>query len=152
MIELVEEPIDPARLLAHVSSHQAGAVVLFLGTTRQFTGQQETLSLDYECYPEMATEKLHELEAEARRRWPIVEAAIVHRLGHLELGEASVAIAVSSPHRQDAFEAGRWLIDKLKEVVPIWKQENWADGTSQWVHPGVDPPETTLNPSGKYKP
>jgi molybdopterin synthase catalytic subunit len=152
MIELVEEPIDPARLLAHVSSHQAGAVVLFLGTTRQFTGQQETLSLDYECYPEMAAEKLHELEAEARRRWPIVEAAIVHRLGHLELGEASVAIAVSSPHRQDAFEAGRWLIDRLKEVVPIWKQENWADGTSQWVHPGVDPPETTLNPSGGYMP
>lgn len=85
--------------------------------------------------------KLEELEAEARRRWPIMEVTIVHRLGHLELGEASVAIAVSSPHRQDAFEAGTWLIDKLKECVPIWKQENWADGTSQWVHPGVEPPE-----------
>tara|TARA_Y100000758_G_scaffold210378_1_gene150763 strand:- start:854 stop:1285 length:432 start_codon:yes stop_codon:yes gene_type:complete len=141
MIELVQDPIDTARLLESVSSHQAGAIVLFVGTTRQFTGQRETDSLDYECYPEMAMAKLEELEAEARRRWPIVEIAIVHRLGHLELGEASVAIAVSSPHRQDAFESGSWLIDKLKEVVPIWKQENWADGTSQWVHPGVEPPE-----------
>ena len=141
MIELVQQPIDAGRVLAHVASNEAGAVVLFLGTTRQFTRQRETLSLDYECYPEMATEKLQQLEAEARRRWPILDLAIVHRLGHLELGEASVAIAVSSPHRQDAFESGSWLIDKLKEVVPIWKQENWADGTSQWVHPGVEPPE-----------
>ena len=141
MIELVQDPIDTARLLESVTSHQAGAIVLFVGTTRQFTGQRETESLDYECYPEMAMAKLEELEAEARRRWPIVEIAIVHRLGHLELGEASVAIAVSSPHRQDAFESGSWLIDKLKEVVPIWKQENWADGTSQWVHPGVEPSE-----------
>ena len=141
MIELVQDPIDTARLLESVASHQAGAIVLFVGTTRQFTGQRETDSLDYECYPEMAMAKLEELEAEARRRWPIVEVTIVHRLGHLELGEASVAIAVSSPHRQDAFDAGNWLIDKLKEVVPIWKQENWADGTSQWVHPGVEPPE-----------
>ena len=148
MIELVQDPIDTARLLESVSSHQAGAIVLFVGTTRQFTGQRETDSLDYECYPEMAMAKLEELEAEARRRWPIVEIAIVHRLGHLELGEASVAIAVSSPHRQDAFESGSWLIDKLKEVVPIWKQENWADGTSQWVHPGVDPPEQPLHPTG----
>ena len=139
MIELVQDPIDTAELLDHVASHQAGAIVLFVGTTRQFTAQRETDSLNYECYPEMAMAKLHELDAEARRRWPIVETAIVHRLGHLELGEASVAIAVSSPHRQEAFEAGSWLIDKLKEVVPIWKQENWADGTSHWVHPGVEP-------------
>jgi molybdopterin synthase catalytic subunit len=66
-----------------------------------------------------------------------VECVIVHRLGHLELGEASVAIAVSTPHRRDSFEAGQWLIDRLKEVVPIWKKENWADGTSEWVHPGI---------------
>ena len=141
MIELVQDPIDTAELLDHVASHQAGAIVLFVGTTRQFTGQRETDSLNYECYPEMAMAKLHELEAEARRRWPIVETAIVHRLGHLELGEASVAIAVSSPHRQDAFDASSWLIDKLKDIVPIWKQENWADGTSEWVHPGVEPHE-----------
>jgi molybdopterin synthase catalytic subunit len=137
MVELTEKAIDTSAVLAQVASPQAGAVVLFLGTTRQFTGERETSSLDYECYPEMAQRKLAELEAEARRRWPIVECAIVHRLGHLELGEASVAVAVSTPHRRDAFEAGQWLIDTLKEVVPIWKKENWADGTTEWVHPGL---------------
>ena len=137
MIEIRSTPIDAAAILAQVSSPLAGAVVLFLGTTRELTAGRRTESLDYECYPEMAEKKLAELEAEARRRWPLVECAIVHRLGHLELGEASVAIAVSSPHRNAAFEAGKWLIDTLKEVVPIWKKENWADGTSEWVHPGV---------------
>jgi molybdopterin synthase catalytic subunit len=124
-------------LLDQVNSHRAGAVVLFLGTVRELTHGRRTESLDYECYPEMAEKKLAELEAEARRRWPIIECAIVHRLGHMELGEASVAVAVSTPHRHDAFEAGKWLIDTLKEVVPIWKKENWADGTTEWVHPGL---------------
>jgi molybdopterin synthase catalytic subunit len=140
MVSLVDTPIDTAGLLAAVSTRQAGAVVLFLGTVREMTGQRRTLALDYECYRQMAEKKLAELEAEARRRWPIVECAIVHRLGHLELGEASVAVAVSTPHRQDAFEAGKWLIDTLKEVVPIWKRENWSDGTTEWVHPGVSKP------------
>jgi molybdopterin synthase catalytic subunit len=137
MISLTHQTIDTAALLDCVNSPQAGAVVLFLGTVREVTGGRRTVALDYECYPEMAEKKLAELEAEARRRWPLVECAIVHRLGHLELGEASVAVAVSTPHRQQAFEAGKWLIDTLKEVVPIWKQENWDDGTVEWVHPGV---------------
>lgn len=137
VIAITELPIDSAAVLAEVSSDEAGAVVLFLGTTRQFTRGRETASLDYECYPEMARRKLAELETEARSRWPIVGCAIVHRVGHLELGEASVAVAVSTPHRRDAFEAGQWLIDTLKEVVPIWKKENWADGTADWVHPGM---------------
>ena len=137
MVQLTNNPIDTAALLQQVGSNLAGAVVLFLGTTRQLTGERRTASLDYECYPEMAEKKLMELEAEARHRWPLVECAIVHRLGHLELGEASVAIALSTPHRQDAFAAGQWLIDTIKQGVPIWKRENWADGTSQWVHPGV---------------
>jgi molybdopterin synthase catalytic subunit len=143
MVDLTSDPIDTQNLLAEVSSPHAGAVVLFLGTTREITGERRTLSLDYEGYPEMALRKLQDLEAETRRRWPIVGCAIVHRLGHLEIEEASVAIAVSSPHRQAAFEAGKWLIDTLKETVPIWKRENWADGTSQWVHPGTD---TSANP------
>jgi molybdopterin synthase catalytic subunit len=138
MIALTNQPIDSTALLAEVASNAAGAVVLFLGTTREVTGQRRTESLDYECYPEMAERKLAELEAEARRRWPLTGCAIVHRLGHLELGEASIAIAVSSPHREQAFQAGKWLIDTIKEVVPIWKQENWADGTSEWVHPGME--------------
>jgi molybdopterin synthase catalytic subunit len=135
MISLTTKPIDPAAILTSVASNDAGAVVLFLGTTREFTQGRRTASLDYECYPEMAKKKLAELEAEARRRWPLVGCEIVHRLGHLELGEASIAIAVSSPHRADAFAAGQWLIDTIKQVVPIWKQENWADGTKEWVHP-----------------
>jgi molybdopterin synthase catalytic subunit len=139
MIQLTREPIDTAELLRRVSSPLAGAVVLFLGTVREVTGDRRTTSLEYECYPEMAANKLAELETEARRRWPLVECAIVHRLGHMELAEASVAVAVSTAHRQAAFEAAQWLIDTLKEVVPIWKKENWADGTTAWVHPGVDP-------------
>jgi molybdopterin synthase catalytic subunit len=138
VVSLTDQPIDSAAVLAQVGTRDAGAVVLFLGTTREFTRGRRTASLDYECYPEMAQKKLAELEAEARRRWPLVGCSIVHRLGHLELGEASIAIAVSSPHRAAAFAAGQWLIDTIKEVVPIWKQENWADGTSEWVHPGLD--------------
>lgn len=137
MISLIDSPIDSAAILAQVASNDAGAVVLFLGTTREFTKGRQTASLDYECYPQMAEAKLAELEAQAREKWPLIHVAIVHRLGRLGLGEASIAIAVSSPHRQAAFEAGKWLIDTIKEDVPIWKQENWADGTSEWVHPGI---------------
>lgn len=139
MIELTREPIDANRLLAQVSSPLAGAVVLFLGTVRELTAGRCTLALDYECYPEMAERELARIESEARGRWPLVECAIVHRLGHLELGEASVAVAVSSAHRHAAFAAGQWVIDTLKEVVPIWKKENWADGTTEWVHPCIHP-------------
>jgi molybdopterin synthase catalytic subunit len=138
VISLTDKPLDTAALLAQVASNDAGAIVLFLGTTREFTKGRRTSSLDYECYPEMAEKKLADLEGEARRRWPLTGCVIVHRLGHLDLGEASIAIAVSSPHRGDAFAAGQWLIDTIKEVVPIWKQENWADGTSEWVHPNLD--------------
>lgn len=141
MIELITTPIDSDCVLRRVASPEAGAVVLFLGTTRQFTAGRQTASLDYECFAEMALAKMAELEAEARRRWPLVDCAIVHRLGHLEIGEASVAVAVSSPHRHAAFEAGQWLIDTLKQVVPIWKRENWPDGESQWVHPGLEVPQ-----------
>jgi molybdopterin synthase catalytic subunit len=137
MISLTHSPIDPSAILSQVASNDAGAVVLFLGTTREFTKGRQTALLDYECYPQMAEAKLAELEAQAREKWPLVHVSIVHRLGRLGLGEASIAIAVSSPHRQAAFEAGKWLIDTIKEDVPIWKQENWADGTSEWVHPGI---------------
>jgi molybdopterin synthase catalytic subunit len=131
--------IDPAHILAEVQTPRAGAAVLFLGTVREQTGDRHTASLDYECYAQMAEAKMRELEDEASGRWPILECRMVHRVGHLELGEISVAVAVSTPHRDQAFEAARWLIDTLKAVVPIWKKENWADGTSEWVHPGVGP-------------
>jgi molybdopterin synthase catalytic subunit len=137
MIELTEKQIDHAALTERVRTHRAGAVCTFLGTVRELTGDRRTLALDYEAYPEMALKKLAELEAEARARWPILEAAIVHRVGHLDLGEISVVVAVSCPHRDEAFEACRWLIDTLKQVAPIWKRETWADGGQEWVHPDL---------------
>lgn len=145
MVELTSHPIQLERILAQVVSPQAGAVVLFLGTTREFTAGRQTVHLEYECYPEMAQRKLAELEAEARQRWTLVDVALVHRLGTVPLAETSVAIAVSSPHRENAFAAGKWLIDTLKQVVPIWKQEHWADGGQEWVHPGL-PPERGAAP------
>jgi molybdopterin synthase catalytic subunit len=135
MIKLTTQPIDSSALVAKATRKDAGAVVLFLGTTRELTNGRRTVTLDYEAYDEMAEKQLAELEAEARRKWPLVECSIVHRLGRVPLGEASVAIVVSTPHRADAFAAGQWLIDTLKRDVPIWKQEHWADGTSEWVHP-----------------
>ena len=143
MIKLTDNVIDTAAVLQSAQSPAAGAVVLFLGTVRRRTDHRETESLEYECYPEMAEKKLAELEAESRQRWPLIECAVVHRLGHLAVGETSVAIAVSAAHRRAAFEAGGWLIDRIKEVVPIWKKENYADGTSDWVHPGLEKTTTT---------
>ncbi|MDB5350230.1 MAG: molybdopterin converting factor, large subunit [Planctomycetota bacterium] len=139
MVEISEAPIDVAVITDRVRSNLAGAVCLFLGTVREMTGDRRTSSLDYEAYPVMARKKLEDLEAEARRRWPVIEVAIVHRVGHLELGDVSVAVAVSTPHRGHSFAACQWLIDTLKEVVPIWKKEVWADGTEEWVHPGLTP-------------
>jgi molybdopterin synthase catalytic subunit len=137
MIQLTHDIIDYSALTESVRSNQAGAVVLFLGTVRELTGDRRSVALDYDAYSQMAEAKLAELEAEARAKWPVIQVGIVHRLGHLELGDISVALAVSTPHRQQAFEAGQYLIDRLKVVVPIWKKENWSDGTTEWVHPGV---------------
>ena len=135
MIKLTQNKIDIEALLAEVGSTQAGAVLLFLGTTREFTDGKQTVTLNYEAYNEMAEKKLAELESTARERWELTSCGIVHRLSNVPLGDASVAIAVSSAHRAAAFEAGRWLIDTLKVEVPIWKQEHWSDGTTEWVHP-----------------
>jgi molybdopterin synthase catalytic subunit len=140
MIEITEAPIDHAALTERVRSNQAGAVCTFLGTVREVTGDRRTVLLEYEAYPEMAAKKLAELEGQARARWTILDVAMVHRVGRLDLGEISVVVSVSCPHRNEAFDACRWLIDTLKEVVPIWKRESWADGTEEWVHPGMNPP------------
>lgn len=114
----------------------------FLGITRAVTnvagvGERLTERLAYEAYAEMAEAKLAELEAAARKRWALVECLLVHRLGEVPVSEASVAVVASSPHRRDAFEAAEWLIDTLKQDVPIWKQEHYQDGAEEWVHPGV---------------
>lgn len=136
MIRLTRDPIDYAALTEAVRRPHCGAVALFLGTVRDLTGDQRTVALDYEAYPEMAEKVLAQVEAETRERWPVGDVALVHRLGHLDVGEVSVAVAVSCPHRAEAFEACRFAIDRLKVIVPVWKKENWADGRTEWVHPG----------------
>jgi len=138
MIRLTNAEIDYQTVTEQVRRKDCGAVVLFLGTVREMTEGRRTAALDYEAYAGMAEKKLAEIEEETRARWPVGDIALVHRLGRLELGEASVVVAVSCPHRAQAFEAGRYAIDRLKEVVPIWKKENWADGSTEWVHPGTE--------------
>jgi molybdopterin synthase catalytic subunit len=160
MIQLTDQPIDTAALVDRVRHPEAGAVVLFLGTTRELTAPRhpddpdagcprQTVALDYEAYREMAERQLADLESEARRRWPVIECTIGHRLGRVPPTEASVAIAVSTPHRHEAFAAGEWLIDSLKRDVPIWKREQWADGTTEWVHPGIAKEGETRRQGGK---
>jgi molybdopterin synthase catalytic subunit len=139
MIALTHDPIDHCSLTERVRRPGCGAVVTFLGTVRDLTGDKITVALDYEAYPAMAEKILTEIERDARARWPIGDIVLVHRLGHLTVGAISVAVAVSCPHRADAFAACRHAIDRLKELVPLWKKENWADGASEWVHPERSP-------------
>ncbi|HAC90174.1 MAG TPA: molybdopterin converting factor [Planctomycetaceae bacterium] len=151
MVELTTSPIDVQRLLGFVSHPDAGGQVLFVGSTRQTTGGQvatdsscgqhstvqctHTQYLVYEAYQEMAEQKLHELAQQAQRQWPLHAVAISHRLGKVLPGEASIAIVVSSAHRHEAYVASRWLIDSIKQQVPIWKQEHYVDSAAQWIHP-----------------
>ncbi len=142
-VDITDKEIHFATLTESVRSVQAGAVVLFLGTVREFTNGRQTVSLEYDAYTEMARRKMDEIANAACSRWPLTGLAIEHRLGRLNLGEISVAVAVSSAHRKDAFEAGQYVIDTLKETVPIWKKELWADGTTEWVHPQSDHPSSS---------
>lgn len=147
-IELTYAPIESERVIEQVASASSGAVVLFLGTTRNHTGDRRTRSLDYEAYGEMAIAHLTDLADQAVVRWELQGVAISHRLGHLLPAEASVAIAVSAAHRTAAFEAAQWLIDTIKESVPIWKKENWEDGTAEWAMPGINRPANSESPHG----
>ena len=147
MVRLTREPIDYHALTESVRSPHCGAVALFLGTVRDITCEQATVFLDYEAYAPMAEKKLNEIEAEIHRKWPVEKVAMVHRLGRLAVGEVSVAVAVSCPHRAEAFEACRYAIDTIKELVPIWKKENAPDGSGEWVHQaGVS--QASREPSG----
>jgi molybdopterin synthase catalytic subunit len=136
MIRIQREPIDSTALLASVGNPETGALALFLGVVRADTiDGKKVVALEYEAYPEMAQRKLAEVEAEMRRRWPVEGSAIVHRVGRLTIGEASVAVAVATGHRGHSFEACRFAIDTVKKVVPIWKKEIFADGQTEWVLP-----------------
>lgn len=135
MAQVTKEVLDYTALVESVRSNSCGAVCFFLGTVRDIHQGREVACLDYEAYGEMALKKLNEIEASVRERWPDTECRIAHRVGHLELGEISVAIAAASPHRGEAFEACRYGIEAIKKDVPIWKKESFADGTVEWVDP-----------------
>lgn len=135
MIRIQSEAIDYQALTEAARSNQCGAVCLFLGTVREFTHGEQTTALVYEGHPILAPQLLAQVETETRSQWPVHEVILVHRVGHLALGEISVAVAVSSGHREAAFAACQFAINRLKEIVPIWKQEHWADGRTEWVHP-----------------
>jgi molybdopterin synthase catalytic subunit len=126
MILLVREPVDVAAL-QDVASRD-GALCLFLGVVRDENEGRRVLRLEYEAYEDMALPLMEEIAAEARRQFGVGEVRIVHRLGRLEIGEVSVAVAAASPHRAEAFAACRYAIDTLKARVPIWKKEFYADG------------------------
>jgi len=132
MFALTTRPIDPTALLAEVSDARAGAAVVFVGTTRRENAGRQVRRLEYEAFERMAIREMRQLGAEARRRWPLRKVAMVHRTGIVPVREASVAIAVCSAHRAEAFEACRWLIDRLKEIVPIWKKEHFRGG-EVWI-------------------
>jgi len=137
LVLLVRAPIDVATLLA--ASERDGAVCAFVGVVRNENGGRAVLRLEYEAYEEMALPLMREIAAETRRRFPVTAVRLVHRLGRLEIGEASVAVAAASPHRAEAFAACRFAIDTLKARVPIWKKEFYADG-SAWLEPAGPQP------------
>jgi len=126
-------PLDPGEALAFVARDDAGATVLFSGTVRDRSEAGEVTALDYEAWDERAGHALREIGEELFERWPLCAAALLHRTGHLEIGEVSVLVCVSSPHRAEAFDAARHGIETLKHGAPIWKKEALVSGESHWV-------------------
>jgi molybdopterin synthase catalytic subunit len=133
LVVVSEAAIDAGRLAEAVGRPDSGAVVVFLGTVRDSSsGRRGVTALEYEAYAGVAEAEIGRIVAEARDRWTLSAVAAAHRIGRLAVGEVTVGVAVSSPHRPEAFEAARFLIDELKQRVPIWKKEFWADG-EEWV-------------------
>jgi molybdopterin synthase catalytic subunit len=134
-IELTAAPLDTAAAIAFVHAPTAGGIATFLGTTRAESRPDgaELIALDYEAYDALARNQLADLVASARAKWPIVKCVLLHRTGRVAIAEPSVVIAVSTPHRAESFEACRFLIDSLKQIAAIWKQDVWSDGRKTWV-------------------
>jgi molybdopterin synthase catalytic subunit len=133
LVRLSTEPLSVDDALAFVADPGAGGTCVFVGTVRDRSDAGEVTGLHYEAWDDLAVERLREIAAEMRDRWPVGRVAILHRTGDLAVGEASVVVACSSPHRAEAFEACRHGIERLKEDVPIWKKEGLVSGDAQWV-------------------
>jgi molybdopterin synthase catalytic subunit len=132
MIELIHGPLQPERCIEAVRCSGSGGIVAFIGAVRDLSEGKAVEFLEYEAYEPMALAKIHQVVEEAESRWPVKSMAIQHRLGRLEVGDDAVVIAVSCPHRAEAFDACRYAIDRLKEIVPIWKKEH-GEGGEVWV-------------------
>lgn len=143
--EISKDPIDIQSVIDKVVQRNAGAITTFIGTVRELTKGKKTLFLIYEAYESMAVKKLEQIGAEIKERWPGAQVAITHRVGRLDITDIAVVIAVSTPHRADAYEANRHAIERIKEIVPIWKKEHWEDG-EEWIG---DQLEKVAYPTGK---
>ncbi len=132
MIEITQKPLTPEAITQLVRRDTNGAVVTFLGTARLYNEGRRVWYLEYEAYRPMADNKLKEITREIRDRWGIEDVALAHRLGRLEIGEISLVVAVAAPHRQGAFEACHYAVDRIKQIVPVWKKEVFEDG-EVWI-------------------
>ena len=137
-IDVVEKPILPAEVLSKVGGDDDGSVLLFLGNVRNHNDGRDVSGIHYEGYREMALRVLREIAEEAGERWGIRRIALVHRLGDLVVGDTSVALALSSGHRRESFEASRHIMEELKKRLPVWKHERYADGSTEWAA-GMEP-------------
>ncbi len=135
--QVTAEPLDPQRLVEAVRKDESGAVALFYGVARNHSEGRRVRALEYDAYPSMAERKLREVADEVRARWPVTGIGALHRTGPLNIGEISLLVAVSAAHRREAFEACHYAVDRIKEIVPVWKKEIWEDGDGAWVagHP-----------------
>jgi molybdopterin synthase catalytic subunit len=132
LIQLTREPLDRNALIAAVSHASVGGIAIFEGVVRDHARGKQIRYLEYDAYPEMAEQQIRVIVDEAQKRWDVEHVAVAHRFGRLEIGEASVIIVVATPHRAEAFEACRYIIDTLKTTVPIWKKEVATNG-EEWV-------------------
>lgn len=132
MVELTDHALEPVVLASRLRTTRDGATVIFVGTVRDRARGLQVIRLDYEAFAPMALEQMRSIEREIRARWPITDVALVHRTGSLKIGEASVVVAVTAPHRKEAFDACQHGIDTLKQTVPIWKKEYYVKGEA-WV-------------------
>ncbi|MBY7142075.1 molybdenum cofactor biosynthesis protein MoaE [Virgibacillus sp. NKC19-3] len=143
--EITEDPIQVENLIKKVERREAGAITTFMGTVREWTKGKRTIYLAYEAYVPMAVKMLAKIGEEVQTNWPDTEIAITHRIGQLNISDVAVAIAVSSPHRKASYEANEYAIERIKQIVPIWKKEHWEDG-EKWIG---DQLENVPYPEGK---
>ncbi|MCB7071208.1 molybdenum cofactor biosynthesis protein MoaE [Caldibacillus sp. 210928-DFI.2.22] len=147
LFEITSEPIKVDQLIKKVESRNAGAMTTFIGTVREWTKGKRTLYLEYQAYIPMAEKMLKTIGDEIQRKWPDTKIAITHRIGRLDISDIAVCIAVSSPHRKAAYEANEYAIERIKQIVPIWKKEHWENGET-WIG---DQLENVAYPTGKPK-